>query len=193
MAEPAQFRAGDLVAADLGGGEVHVDRQAGHGILLEAHLWNKETVDDVVGAQNDFDLASDGNFHNAGDHVVLRCRVLRVQTQRGFAARRRIFQFRLGRAKFSVRAGIAEVPGELHAGDFDSGRPVHGGTKTFRRPDGAADQVQSDKEDDGERGPDNFELGVAVGIAGAAGWRRGAILEDEDIPAPFGRPRRQRP
>src|SRR5207247_8625174 len=42
MTEAAQFRASDFVIPGLNGREVHVNRQAGDGVLLEAHAWNKK-------------------------------------------------------------------------------------------------------------------------------------------------------
>src|ERR1039458_6672145 len=127
VAEAAKFRTSDLVAAGLGGGEVHVDRQAGHGVLFETHLRNKETVDEVVRAQNEFHFAPYGHFHNPRDYVVLGRRILRVETQGRFSTGGRVFQLRLRQAKFSIPARVAEIPGELHAAlpspkwDFQSG------------------------------------------------------------------------
>src|SRR3974390_2086097 len=72
LAEPAQFRTSDFVVTGFGWSEVHMDRQAGHSVLLEAHGRNKKTVDHVVGAQNDFHLTAHGHFHNARHHVLLR-------------------------------------------------------------------------------------------------------------------------
>ncbi len=54
-----------------------------------------------------------------------------IQTQRGFAAGRCILEFRFGEAKSSVRAGIAEVPGELHACDLNASGAVNCRAKTF--------------------------------------------------------------
>jgi hypothetical protein len=71
---------------------------------------------------------------------------------------------RVGLAEFVVRPGIAEVPGELHACDLDLHGVRTGGLEAFGCPDGAALQVQPDKKDRGQRGPDDLELGITVRV-----------------------------
>src|SRR5208282_3495907 len=105
VTEPAQFRTSDFEVTSFNWSEVHVDRQAGDGVLLEAHGRNKKTVDDVVRAQDYFHLTIHGHFHNAGDHVVLRRGIGWVQAQGRFATRGRVFQLRPGDSKLAVGAG----------------------------------------------------------------------------------------
>src|SRR5260370_14232770 len=136
VAEPAQFRASDFEVTGFGWSEVHMDRKAGHGVLLEAHGRNKKTVDHVMRAQNDFHLTADGHFHNARHHVVLRRGIRRVQTEGRFAARGWVFQLRLGDSKLAVGTRLAQIPGELHGCDLYPRSIVHRRAKTFRRPDG---------------------------------------------------------
>src|SRR6266478_5693144 len=51
MPQPAKLRAENFIVSRLYRREMHVNRQPGHRVLLEAHLRNKETVDDVVRPQ----------------------------------------------------------------------------------------------------------------------------------------------
>src|SRR5215467_768070 len=68
--QSAKLRASKFKFAGLDGSEMHVNREAGHGVLLEAHSRYKETVNDVVRAKDDFDFAIDWNLHDSGDHVI---------------------------------------------------------------------------------------------------------------------------
>src|SRR5260370_13776984 len=179
VAEPAQFRASDFEVTGFGWSEVHMDRKAWHGVLLEAHGRNKKTADPVMRAQNHFYLAAHGHFHNARHHIVLRRRIRRVEAQGRFSSRGWVFQFRLRDSKLAIWPGLAEIPGELHACDLDPRGPLHRRAETFPRPAATPHQVQPDEEDRGESGPDEFQPEVAVGIVGAGSGRMVAISPDE--------------
>src|SRR6266436_9144568 len=112
MTEPAKLGTENFILSRLYGREMHVDRQAGYRVLLEAHRRYKETVDDVVSAQNHFDFAVHRHHHGSRHDVVFGCGVFRIETQRRFAAGRGILKLRLRYAQLAVRPGIAEIPGE---------------------------------------------------------------------------------
>ena len=121
MAHAADLGAEDGVVAGGLGGEVDVGGLAGDGVLLEAHLGDGEAVDDVLGAEGEVDFAVGGEDELAGDDVVAAVGVGGVDAE-GIA-----FgggdEGEAGAAEGGVGAGIAEVPDELLAGDFD----LHGG------------------------------------------------------------------
>src|SRR5258706_6013050 len=132
VTQSAQFRGGDLIISSGNGSEVHADRQAGNGILFEAHRRNKKAVDDVVSAQDDFHFAIYRRVHRSGNDIIFRGSVGRVETDSALAARRRIYQFRLRRTKLAIRSGITEVPRELHPRDLDLQGAWVGGAGTLR-------------------------------------------------------------
>src|SRR5205814_2863361 len=53
VTEPAKLGTENFIISGLYGREMHVDREARHGVLLKAHGRNKEAVDDVVGARSE--------------------------------------------------------------------------------------------------------------------------------------------
>src|SRR5205085_10105166 len=107
----------DFVVTDPIGGEVHVDEQARNGILLEATFRHEEIVDHVDGPQGDVQLLIYRKHQGAGDDVVFSGGIVGIDAQ-GVAGGG-IFQFGLAGAVVAIRAGIAEVPLELHSGDLD--------------------------------------------------------------------------
>jgi hypothetical protein len=121
VAEAADLVAEDGVVAGDGGGEVDVGDLAGEGVLFEAHLGDGEAVDDVLGAEGEVDLAAGGEDELAGDDVVVAVGVGAVDAEGVAFGSRGEREF--GVAEVGVCAGVAEVPDELHAGDFD----LHGG------------------------------------------------------------------
>src|ERR1700747_3434209 len=104
----------------------------------------------------------DGQVHGSRNQVVFGCGIRCVETYRAFSACRWIDQLRLGCSELAIRARIAEIPLELHSGDFH----LHGARlrwpETLGRPDGTAHQVQSDKQDESESGPGDLQAIVAV-------------------------------
>ncbi len=75
--------------------------------------------------------------------------------------------------------GIAEIPGKLHARHFHRNRSGFRRRKTLMGPNTAAHEVQPDEKHGGERRPEHFELGVAVGVLDLLGVRPVAILPHE--------------
>lgn len=121
VAEAADLGAENGVVAGGLRGEVDVGGLAGDGVLFETHLGDGEAVDDVLSAEGEVDLAVGGKDELAGDEVVVAVAVVGVDAE-GIA-----FgggdEGEFGVAEGCVGAGVAEVPDELHAGDFD----LHGG------------------------------------------------------------------
>ena len=117
MAETADLRAEDGVVAGALGREVDVLCLAGDGVLLQAHLGDGEAVDDVDGAEGEVDLAAGGEDELGADDVVGAVRVGGVEAD-GIALGGGD-EFVASAAEGGVGAGVAEVPGELHAGDLD--------------------------------------------------------------------------
>src|SRR5581483_5489406 len=165
VAQAAEFRTGELIVADFCRCEVHVNNEARNRILFEAEGWDEETVNDVDGPQPQIDLAIDRHVHDPADQVILGRWIIRVETNGTFIAGGGINQVGLGGAEFTVRTGVAEVPGKLHACDFDRHRAGLGWLKAFGGPDRTAHEIQANKEDGGERRPKHFHLRVPVGIA----------------------------
>src|SRR6185312_15458542 len=117
MTKAAKLRAEDGVVAGNGGREVDVDVLPGHGVLLDPHRWHAEAVDHVLRMQTKIDLAAGRKDELAGNEVVGAVRVGWVKANGiAFAGSD---EFRLCGSKGGVDAGVAEVPGKLHAGDFD--------------------------------------------------------------------------
>src|SRR5215472_454096 len=143
--QAAKLRAGKLEFAGLNGGEMHVNRETGHGVLFEAHRGDEEAVNHVMRAENHFDLTIHRHDHNAGDDVVFGSRVVRIETESTRAAEGCVVQFRARGAKFSVGPRVPEIPGKLHAGDFHLYGAGLCRIDAFGRPDRVAGQVQSDK------------------------------------------------
>ena len=122
MAEAAKLSTGNLVIPDFRRCKVHVDREPGDCVLLEAHRRDKEAVNHVHSAQSQIDLAINRQIHRAGDHIVFRGRIGSIQADGGLTTSRGIHQLGSSSAKLAVRARITKIPGELHAGNFDRNR-----------------------------------------------------------------------
>src|SRR6266704_2113555 len=164
VSEPAKLRTGNLIIPCLNRCEMHTDRQTGHGVLFETECRNKETMNDVVSAQDHFDLPVHRHHHCSCYDVVFGGRVFRIETQSSFAPGRRVFELRLRCAKLAVGSGIAEVPGELHTGHFHAHGIGFSRAKTLGGPDGTAHQIQAHKKYRREHGPDNLQRSVAVRV-----------------------------
>src|SRR5690242_13867848 len=164
MPQPAKLRAGKFILSGLNGREMHVNRQARYGILFKAHGRYKEAVNHIVRAENHFDFAIHRHDHDSVDHIIFRSWIRGIQSQRSRTAEGSVLQLRLGRAKFSVRPGVSEIPRKLHSGNFHLQSVRLRRVKPLGRPDGAARQVQSNKKNDGEDGPHDLQGRVAVRI-----------------------------
>src|ERR1700756_3079941 len=103
VTQPAEFGTGDLIVSDGNWSEVHADRQAWNGVLLEAHRRNEKAVDDVLSAQDDFHLAIHRGVHRSGYDIILGGRVGRVETDSALATRGRIDQLRFGGTELAIR------------------------------------------------------------------------------------------
>src|ERR1019366_10684267 len=128
--------------------------QAGYRVLTGAHGHNLEGMDHVLGTDIDDDglVDRDVNFVERLD-VVLAVRVGRVNTED--IAVRNIFHVLL--AENTVRAGVADVPGELLAHHVDDGGVLRVGELVHSLGpnwDGHADQENG-------LGNDNAEFNVA--------------------------------
>ncbi len=121
MAEAADLGAEDWIFAGCCRSEVNVQSETGDGVLLESHAGDEESVNDVVGAQTNIDFAAGGENKFAADDVVVALWVFGIETE-GIACSG-VDELRLGCAECCVLTGVAEVPLELYADDFD----LHGG------------------------------------------------------------------
>src|SRR5260370_11970171 len=115
MAEPAKLRASNLKFSRLNRREMHVNGQAGYGVLFEPHRRNEEAVDDVVSPKDHLDLTVDWHDHNSTNHIVLGGWIFCIQAERGFHASRSIFQLRPRHPKCYITPPIAQTPGRLHS------------------------------------------------------------------------------
>ena len=117
MSKAAELRAEDCVGTGNGRSEVYVDVLARNGILLDAQCRDREAVDHVLRVQVQVDLAVERQDEFGGDEVVCATGVGGVDAE-GIALAGRD-QLGAGAAEGVVGAGIAEGPGELHAGGLD--------------------------------------------------------------------------
>lgn len=121
VAEPTKLSAEDRIGTRDGGGEVDVNILAmagvGDGVLFQAKGGNGEAVNYVLGVQAQIDLAIGGEYELGGDEVVGPTRIGGVEAK--WIALTGSNEPRTGLAKGGVRAGVTEVPGELHACGFD--------------------------------------------------------------------------
>src|SRR5260370_12405450 len=92
MTEPAKLGAENLILSRLNRREMHMDRKAGHRVLLEAHARNEETVDDVVRAQDHFNLAVHWYHHRSRHDIVFGRGVFLVAAQGCFPAEPGVFK-----------------------------------------------------------------------------------------------------
>src|SRR5689334_15724146 len=70
VAGAAELRAEDGINAFADGSEVDVEGGPGNGVLFEAHVGDKEAVNDVDGAELEVDFAMNGKDQLAGYDVV---------------------------------------------------------------------------------------------------------------------------
>src|SRR5258708_26693045 len=102
MAKPAKLRASNLKFSCLNRREMHVDGQAGHRVLLEPHLRNKEAVDDVVSAKDYLDFAIHRDHHHSTYYIVLGGWIFRIKAERRLPASRSILELRFRHPDFSI-------------------------------------------------------------------------------------------
>src|ERR1700735_4188126 len=117
MTQPAELRANYFVLADFGGREVNRNRQAGDGVLLQAEFTDVKIVDNVLGVEDQFDLAIYWNRERWDYDVVFSGRIVGIDSE--WIAGRSADLFGVNAAELSVGTGIAEVECELVCGHFD--------------------------------------------------------------------------
>jgi hypothetical protein len=117
VAEAAELRAEDRVGAGSGGGEVDMNALAGDGVLFEPQFGNGEAVDDVLRVEAKVYLAARGQNQFRENLIVGGVSIGGIETE--WIAFASGDELRASDAEGGVRAGVAEVPRELHAGDFD--------------------------------------------------------------------------
>ena len=178
MAGAAELGAEDGVSSGRGGGEVKMDGLAWDGVLLEAHLGYSEAVDDVLRAEAEVYLAIDGEDQIGGDKVVGAVRVGWVDADRiAFAGGD---ESRAGTAKSGVGAGVAEVPGELHAGDLDLERGGVGPGVANRGPEELGLDGEGGKENDEEAEREVLDQPAAARLANASAGEQADQQDDVD-------------
>ena len=148
VAGAAELSAEDSVRSRLHWCEVDVQGLAGKGILLEAHLGYGETVDDILSVEAQVYFAIGGKDQLGGDDVVSSAGVGGVDADWVAFARRD--ELRVSAAKGGVCAGIAEVPGKLHARNFNLERGGIGARVADGGPEDFGLDGQGGKEDDEE-------------------------------------------
>ncbi len=139
MPEAAQLGAGDLPVADVGGVEPDLGRHARHRVLLDAKLGEEEGMDHVLAVEANDDLRADRKMELIERQDVVGC------------------------VELSVRARIADVPGELLRGDLELHR-VFGHALLDLGPDAPREQGEDDADDRWNDRPDDFEPVVTVGV-----------------------------
>lgn len=113
-------------------GEVDMDGLAGDRVLFEAQLGDGETVDDVQCPKAEIDLAVGGKHEFGGHDIVFAMRVRGIDADGiSFAGGD---ELRPRDAEDSIRAGIAEIPSELHPCNFDLKRGRRGSGVTAGGP-----------------------------------------------------------
>ncbi len=166
VAGTAELGAENGVGSRCGGSEVEVDGLAGNGVLLEAHLGYGETVNNILGPEAEVYLAVNGEDEFGGDEVVRAVGVSGVDAD-GIAFARGD-EFGIGAAEGGVRTWVAEVPGKLHARDFNlEGRWVRTGIANGGPEEFGLDG-EGGKEDDKEADWEVLNEPATAGLARAA-------------------------
>src|SRR2546428_14138974 len=159
MPQSAELGAGEFVLPGNCGVEVHVDGQPGHRVWLQTQLANIKAVRDVLRADQQLDFLARRNIRHGRYDVIFRSCSARIQSQRISAGGAN--QFRPGRAEFAVRAGMAEIPGKLLAGDLQLQRPRRGPLEVCFGPGVLAIKSQADEHDDGSQRPDELHRRIS--------------------------------
>src|SRR2546428_2192139 len=160
MPQSAELGAGEFVLPGNCGVEVHVDGHPGHGVLLQTQLANIKAVRDVLRADQQLDFLARRNVRHGRYDVVFRSCIARIQSQRISAGGAN--QFRLGRAEFAVWPGIAEIPGELLAGDLQLQSPGRSALEARFGPGVLAIKAQADEHDDGSQRPEELHRRISL-------------------------------
>src|SRR5215469_750618 len=81
MAQTAELRADKLVSSNLRCLQVSADLHSRHSVLLEAHRWNKDTVNHVLGTQDQLDVTPHRQHHRRSNNIVFPRRIARIKTE----------------------------------------------------------------------------------------------------------------
>ena len=121
MAEAADLGAENGVVAGYLGGEVDVGIPARNGVLFQAHLRDGKSVNDILRAEGEVNLAAGRKDELTAYEIVVTVGVAGIDAERVTGSG--VDEREAGVAEGGIPAGVAEVPDELHAGDLD----LHGG------------------------------------------------------------------
>src|SRR5436853_1799869 len=146
--------------------EVNPDRHTRHEILLEPEVGHKEAVYHVFGFQNQLNGSVRRNGDGRRYYVVLGRRILGIETERISIRVAHLKRIKL--AECVVRAGVAEVPGELLGGHLNRERIRRSFVKVQARPNLLAEYSKSHKDRGGYGRPRHFELVATVGVSSVA-------------------------
>ena len=119
-------------------------------------------MDDVAGVQNQLDVLARRHFQRSAHNVVLACRVLRVKPE--WVAAGIVDKVQIGVAELSVRARVAEVPGELFGHDLDRDGVGRSLIEMHARPNFRSHHHQAQKQNGGGAGPKRFQRVIPVGV-----------------------------
>ena len=116
MPQSAQLGTGDFVTADAVGGEPQRNSHPRHRILLEPQFADEEAVDDILGLEQEFNRAAEGDENRGQDDIVLASRIGRVEAQ---DIDRVVDQVALDASEPAVGAFVTTRPDKLLPDDLD--------------------------------------------------------------------------
>src|SRR2546421_11517826 len=148
-------------------------------VLLEAKLRHKKTVRDVFRSENQFDRTINRDCERRNDGIILDIRIGVIKAD--VVQSRIVDQVWIGAAEHVVLAGIMKVPTKLLCDYFNLKRSRRSGMEIKRRPNSLAHYGETNEDDCGSDGPDDFQTIVAMRIGRALG--AGIITKLEDYPA----------
>src|SRR5215831_15219995 len=132
MPQTAELRADKLVSSNLRCLQVSADLHSRHRVLLEAHRRNKDTVNHVLGTQDQLDVTPHRQHERRSNNIVFPRWILRIKTEwLTFVGASELLNFHA--PNLAVRARIPKIPLELNTCNFDGYRIALGRrTKHFR-------------------------------------------------------------
>src|SRR5262245_20136688 len=109
MLHTAEFGTGNLVFAEPGCGQPHGKRKPGYGVLLDAELWHKEAVNDILAAQEDPNWAVQRHSNDVlRQNIIAAGAIFRIDAD--VIAYRVIDELRTSPAELPVGARVTNVP-----------------------------------------------------------------------------------
>src|SRR5262249_9327359 len=113
-----QLRANKLVRSNLRCLEVSADLHSRHRVLLEAHRWNKDTVNHVLGTQDQLHVTPDRQCEGGGNNIVFSRWIVRIETERiTLIGASELLHIQA--PEFAVRTRVSKIPLELSTRNFD--------------------------------------------------------------------------